>query len=210
MTPYDNAHEEEKLNSDKGTLPAKPSRAEAEAAVETLLKWAGDDPSREGLMDTPARVARAYEEFFSGYEDNPEDMLARTFEEVDGYDDMVMLRDISLQSHCEHHMVPILGKAHIAYLPDRRVVGISKLARVLDSFGRRLQTQETMTAQVASAIQNALKPLGVALLVDAQHQCMTTRGVKKTDVSMVTTRFTGVFKEQGDLRERFYQQINLR
>ncbi|CAI8331591.1 MAG: GTP cyclohydrolase 1 [Rhodospirillaceae bacterium] len=210
MTPYDNAHEEEKLNSDKGTLPAKPSRAEAEAAVETLLKWAGDDPSREGLMDTPARVARAYEEFFSGYEDNPEEMLARTFEEVDGYDDMVMLRDISLQSHCEHHMVPILGKAHIAYLPDRRVVGISKLARVLDSFGRRLQTQETMTAQVASAIQNALKPLGVAILVDAQHQCMTTRGVKKTDVSMVTTRFTGVFKEQGDLRERFYQQINLR
>jgi GTP cyclohydrolase I len=210
MTPYDNAHEEEKLNSDKGTLPAKPSRAEAEAAVETLLKWAGDDPSREGLMDTPARVARAYEEFFSGYEDNPEEMLARTFEEVDGYDDMVMLRDISLQSHCEHHMVPILGKAHIAYLPDRRVVGISKLARVLDSFGRRLQTQETMTAQVATAIQNVLKPLGVAILVDAQHQCMTTRGVKKTDVSMVTTRFTGVFKEQGDLRERFYQQINLR
>ena len=122
MTPYDNAHEEEKLNSDKGTLPAKPSRAEAEAAVETLLKWAGDDPSREGLMDTPARVARAYEEFFSGYEDNPEEMLARTFEEVDGYDDMVMLRDISLQSHCEHHMVPILGKAHIAYLPDIYII----------------------------------------------------------------------------------------
>ena len=210
MTPYDNAHEEDKLNSNERTSLTKPSRAEAEAAVETLLKWAGDDPSREGLIDTPARVARAYEEFFSGYEDNPEEMLARTFEEVDGYDDMVMLRDISLQSHCEHHMVPILGKAHIAYLPDRRVVGISKLARVLDSFGRRLQTQETMTAQVASAIQNALKPLGVALLVDAQHQCMTTRGVKKTDVSMVTTRFTGVFKEQADLRERFYQQINLR
>ena len=210
MTPYDNAHEEDKLNSNERTSLTKPSRAEAEAAVETLLKWAGDDPNREGLIDTPARVARAYEEFFSGYEDNPEEMLARTFEEVDGYDDMVMLRDISLQSHCEHHMVPILGKAHIAYLPDRRVVGISKLARVLDSFGRRLQTQETMTAQVASAIQNALKPLGVAILVDAQHQCMTTRGVKKTDVSMVTTRFTGVFKEQADLRERFYQQINLR
>ena len=210
MTPYDNAHEEDKLNSNERTSLTKPSRAEAEAAVETLLKWAGDDPSREGLIDTPARVARAYEEFFSGYEDNPEEMLARTFEEVDGYDDMVMLRDISLQSHCEHHMVPILGKAHIAYLPDSRVVGISKLARVLDSFGRRLQTQETMTAQVASAIQNALKPLGVAILVDAQHQCMTTRGVKKADVSMVTTRFTGVFKEQADLRERFYQQINLR
>ena len=210
MTPYDNAHEEDKLNSNERTSLTKPSRAEAEAAVETLLKWAGDDPNREGLIDTPARVARAYEEFFSGYEDNPEEMLARTFEEVDGYDDMVMLRDISLQSHCEHHMVPILGKAHIAYLPDRRVVGISKLARVLDSFGRRLQTQETMTAQVASAIQNALKPLGVAILVDAQHQCMTTRGVKKADVSMVTTRFTGVFKEQANLRERFYQQINLR
>ena len=149
MTPYDNAHEEDKLNSNERTSLTKPSRAEAEAAVETLLKWAGDDPNREGLIDTPARVARAYEEFFSGYEDNPEEMLARTFEEVDGYDDMVMLRDISLQSHCEHHMVPILGKAHIAYLPDRRVVGISKLARVLDSFGRRLQTQETMTAQVA-------------------------------------------------------------
>ena len=210
MTPYDNAHEEDKLNSNERTSLTKPSRAEAEAAVETLLKWAGDDPSREGLIDTPARVTRAYEEFFSGYEDNPEEMLARTFEEVDGYDDMVMLRDISLQSHCEHHMVPILGKAHIAYLPDRRVVGISKLARVLDSFGRRLQTQETMTAQVASAIQNALKPLGVAIVVDAQHQCMTPRGVKKADVSMVTTRFTGVFKEQADLRERFYQQINLR
>ena len=136
-------------------------------------------------------------------------MLARTFEEVEGYDDMVMLRGIDLQSHCEHHMVPILGQAHIAYLPDRRVVGISKLARVLDSFGRRLQTQETMTAQVASAIQNALKPKGVAILVDAQHQCMTTRGVKKQGVSMVTTRFTGVFQTDTDLRERFYQQIKL-
>jgi len=137
-------------------------------------------------------------------------MLARTFEEVEGDDNMVMLRDIALQSHCEHHMVPILGKAHIAYLPNKRVVGISKLARVLDSFGRRLQTQETMTAQVANAIQNALQPLGVAILVDAKHQCMTTRGVKKPDVSMVTTRFTGVFKEQPALQERFYQQINLR
>ena len=210
MTPYDNAQDEEQISDTNKSEVMRPSRAEAEAAVETLLRWAGDDPAREGLIDTPARVARAYEEFFSGYADNPEEMLARTFEEVEGYDDMVMLRDISLQSHCEHHMVPILRKAHIAYLPDRRVVGISKLARVLDSFGRRLQTQETMTAQVASAIQNALKPLGVAILVDAQHQCMTTRGVKKPDVSMVTTRFTGVFKEQSDLRARFYQQINLR
>lgn len=210
MTPYDTSHDEENIHSSKPADAPHPTRAEAEAAVETLLRWAGDDPSREGLVDTPARVARAYEEFFSGYQDDPEEMLARTFEEVEGYDDMVMLRDISLQSHCEHHMVPILGKAHIAYLPNKRVVGISKLARVLDSFGRRLQTQETMTAQVASAIQTALQPLGVAILVDAKHQCMTTRGVKKPDVSMVTTRFTGVFKDQADLRERFYQQINLR
>ena len=210
MTPYDTSHDEENIQSSERTDAPRPTRAEAEAAVETLLRWAGDDPDREGLVDTPARVARAYEEFFSGYQDNPEEMLARTFEEVEGYDDMVMLRDISLQSHCEHHMVPILGKAHIAYLPNKRVVGISKLARVLDSFGRRLQTQETMTAQVASAIQTALQPLGVAILVDAKHQCMTTRGVKKPDVSMVTTRFTGVFKDQADLRERFYQQINLR
>ena len=210
MTPYDTSHDEENIHSSKPADAPRPTRAEAEAAVETLLRWAGDDPSREGLVDTPARVARAYEEFFSGYQDDPEEMLARTFEEVEGYDDIVMLRDISLQSHCEHHMVPILGKAHIAYLPNKRVVGISKLARVLDSFGRRLQTQETMTAQVASAIQTALQPLGVAILVDAKHQCMTTRGVKKPDVSMVTTRFTGVFKDQADLRERFYQQINLR
>ncbi len=205
MTPYDNVQDEEQADQHI----QKPTRAEAEAAVETLLRWAGDDPSREGLMDTPARVVRAYEEFFSGYHDNPEEMLARTFEEVEGYDDMVMLRDIALQSHCEHHMVPILGKAHIAYLPDRRVVGISKLARVLDSFARRLQTQETMTAQIAHAIQNALQPRGVAILIDARHQCMTTRGVKKPDVSMVTTRFTGVFNTQTDLRNRFYQQINL-
>ena len=210
MTPYDTSHDEENIHSSKPADAPRPTRAEAEAAVETLLRWEGDDPSREGLVDTPARVARAYEEFFSGYQDDPEEMLARTFEEVEGYDDMVMLRDISLQSHCEHHMVPILGKAHIAYLPNKRVVGISKLARVLDSFGRRLQTQETMTAQVTSAIQTALKPLGVAILVDAKHQCMTTRGVKKPDVSMVTTRFTGVFNDQADLRERFYQQINLR
>jgi GTP cyclohydrolase I len=188
---------------------ARPSRQQAEAAVELLLRWAGDDPAREGLVDTPARVVRSYEEFFSGYHDNPEEMLARTFEEVEGYDDMVMLRDIALQSHCEHHMVPILGVAHIAYLPDRRVVGISKLARVLDSFARRLQTQETMTAQISQTIQNALAPKGVAILIDAQHQCMTTRGVKKTDVSMVTTSFTGVFKTDDALRNRFFSQIQM-
>ena len=211
MTPYDSTTPERGSghSSQRESAQQKPTRQEAEKAVELLLRWAGDDPSREGLVDTPARVVRAYEEFFSGYQEDPEDMLARTFEEVEGYDDMVMLRGINLQSHCEHHMVPILGQAHIAYLPDRRVVGISKLARVLDSFGKRLQTQETMTAQVANAIQNALKPRGVAILVDAQHQCMTTRGVKKPGVSMVTTRFTGQFQNDLNLREQFYQQIKL-
>ena len=211
MTPYDSTtpERESSIASQLETAEHRPSREDAEKAVELLLRWAGDNPSREGLVDTPARVVRAYEEFFSGYQEDPEDMLARTFEEVEGYDDMVMLRGIDLQSHCEHHMVPILGQAHIAYLPDRRVVGISKLARVLDSFGRRLQTQETMTAQVANAIQNALKPKGVAILVDAQHQCMTTRGVKKPSVSMVTTRFTGQFKDNTELRDRFYQHIKL-
>ncbi len=211
MTPYDNItpDRDSSIRTQQESAEHKPSREEAEKAVELLLRWAGDDPSREGLVDTPARVVRAYEEFFSGYQEDPEEMLFRTFEEVEGYDDMVMLRGIDLQSHCEHHMVPILGQAHIAYLPDHRVVGISKLARVLDSFGRRLQTQETMTAQVANAIQNALRPKGVAILVDAQHQCMTTRGVKKPGVSMVTTRFTGQFKDNADLRERFYQQIKL-
>lgn len=211
MIPYDSTtpDEENSTASTQTQVEKRPTRQDAEKAVELLLRWAGDDPSREGLVDTPARVVRSYEEFFSGYEEDPEDMLARTFEEVEGYDDMVMLRGIDLQSHCEHHMVPILGQAHIGYLPDRRVVGISKLARVLDSFGRRLQTQETMTAQVANAIQNALKPKGVAILVDAQHQCMTTRGVRKPGVSMVTTRFTGQFKEDSELRERFYQHIKL-
>ena len=207
MTPYDSTNPDTEQASVQDD--SRPSRTEAEQAVDILLRWAGDDPSREGLVDTPARVVRAYEEFFSGYAEDPEEMLARTFEEVEGYDDMVMLRDIDLQSHCEHHMVPILGKAHIAYLPDRRVVGISKLARVLDSFGRRLQTQETMTAQVAEAIQNALKPKGVAVLIDAQHQCMTTRGVKKPGVSMVTTRFTGQFRSDAELKQRFYQHIKL-
>ena len=211
MTPYDSTtpERESSIESQLETAEHRPSRKDAEKAVELLLRWAGDDPLREGLVDTPARVVRAYEEFFSGYQEDPEDMLARTFEEVEGYDDMVMLRGIDLQSHCEHHMVPILGVAHIAYLPDRRVVGISKLARVLDSFGRRLQTQETMTAQVANAIQNALKPKGVAILVDAQHQCMTTRGVEKPSVSMVTTRFTGQFEDNPELRDRFYQHIKL-
>ena len=209
MTPYDNAQDEEQISATNKSEVMRPSRAEAEAAVETLLRWAGDDPAREGLIDTPARVARAYEEFFSGYADNPEEMLARTFEEVEGYDDMVMLRNIRMESHCEHHLVPILGAAHIAYMPNRRVVGISKLARVIDSFARRLQTQETLTAQVAETIQSVLQPKGVAILIDAQHQCMTTRGVRKPDVSMVTTRFTGVFESDTNLQRRFLEQARL-
>ena len=204
MTPYDTT---EKAENSIGLN--KPSREEAEKAVEVLLRWAGDNPLREGLLDTPARVVRAYEEFFSGYIEDPEKMLERTFEEVEGYDDIVMLRDVAVQSHCEHHLVPILGKAHIAYLPDKRVVGISKLARVLDSYSKRLQTQETMTSQISNAIQSALKPKGVAILIDAQHQCMTTRGVKKPNVSMITTQFTGEFKKDPLLKDRFYKHIQL-
>ena len=208
MTPYDTT-DDMKHQGNHASRQAKPSRSEAEAAVEILLRWAGDDPSREGLIDTPARVVRAYEEFFRGYQEDPAAMLARTFEEVEGYQDMVMLRDIEMQSHCEHHMVPIAGKAHIAYLPNKKVVGISKLARVMDSFAMRLQTQETMTAQIANCIQDALDPKGVAILIDAKHQCMTTRGVKKPSVSMVTTQFTGIFNSDTALKERFYRHIQL-
>ncbi|WP_438997443.1 GTP cyclohydrolase I FolE [Candidatus Puniceispirillum sp.] len=208
MTPYD-ANDEavsQDADADLTKVTGGPSREEAEAAVEVLLRWAGDDPTREGLVGTPGRVARAWKEFCVGYTEDPMEMLERTFEEVEGYDDMVMLRNIRMESHCEHHMVPILGVAHIAYMPDKRVVGISKLARVLDSFARRLQTQETLTAQVANCIQTALNPKGVAILMDAQHQCMTTRGVRKPDVSMLTTRFTGVFESDADLRGRFLDQ----
>ena len=187
----------------------RPTRAEAEEAVDLLLRWIGEDPSREGLTGTPARVVRAWEEFCSGYNDDPASLLSSTFEEVEGYDDMVLLRNIEMQSHCEHHMVPIMGEAHIAYMPDRRVVGISKLARVLESYARRLQTQETLTAQVAACIQSALQPRGVAILIDAQHQCMTTRGVHKPGVSMVTTRFTGLFETDAELRARFMNQAQL-
>ena len=206
MTPYDNGTSKATKPAREGKATGRPSREEAEAAVETLIRWMGESPTREGLVDTPARVVRAWEEFCAGYEEDPESLLGSTFEEVEGYDDMVMLRSIRMESHCEHHLVPILGTAHIAYLPDRRVVGISKLARVLDSFARRLQTQETLTAQVADCIQTALRPRGVAVLIDAQHQCMTTRGVHKPDVSMVTTRFTGAFETDRDLRDRFLTQ----
>ena len=202
MSPLDNTPTvEPALGKDRGAKP-NVSRAEAEMAVRTLLKWAGDDPEREGLVDTPARVAKAYEEFFSGYDADPEQMLARTFEEVEGYDDIVLLQDISFQSHCEHHVVPISGIAHIAYLPDKKVVGISKLARVLDAYARRLQTQETMTSQIASCIEGALRPRGVAVIIRAQHQCMTSRGVNKPGVAMVTRTFTGVFKDDATMETR--------
>jgi len=213
MTPYDTGETRETsdladIASDRPAI-AKPSQEDAEAAVDVLLRWIGEDPTREGLAGTPGRVVRAWREFCSGYDEDPAKMLARTFEEVEGYDDMVMLRNIRLESHCEHHLVPILGVAHIAYMPDRRVVGISKLARVLDGFAHRLQTQETLTAQVADCIQNVLQPKGVAILIDAQHQCMTTRGVRKPDVSMITTRFTGIFKKDELLSRRFLDQTKL-
>jgi GTP cyclohydrolase IA len=185
----------------------KPTRAEAEAAVRTLLRWTGDDPAREGLLDTPKRVVRAYEEFFQGYDSDPIEILQRTFEETDGYDEMVLLRDVGFESHCEHHMVPIIGKAHIAYLPNKRVVGISKLARVLDIYAKRLQIQEKLTAQIANAIQDVLQPKGVAVLIEAQHQCMTTRGVHKPGVSMVTSRMLGAFRTNAATRREFLAMV---
>ena len=181
----------------------RPSRAEAEEAVRTLIAWAGDDPSREGLLDTPERVANAYREFFQGYEVWPIEVLSRTFDEVGGYDDIVMLRDIDLNSHCEHHMVPFIGKAHIAYFPSDQVVGLSKLARVVEIYARRLQTQETMTAQIALTIDKVLKPLGVAVMIEAVHQCMSMRGVHKPNVVTITTQFTGVFKNDQAQQDRF-------
>ncbi len=181
----------------------RPSREEAMKAVKTLLAWAGDDPEREGLIDTPKRVVDAYEEWFQGYTADPAKELSRTFEDVQGYDDMVMLREIDVESHCEHHMAPFLGKAWVAYMPTSKVVGISKIARVVEIFAKRLQTQETMTKQVADALEESLAPLGVAIMIDAEHQCMSTRGVHHKNVTTVTTRFTGVFKTDIALQERF-------
>ena len=181
----------------------RPSREEAMKAVKTLLAWAGDDPEREGLIDTPKRVVDAYEEWFQGYQADPKKELSRTFEDVQGYDDMVMLREIDVESHCEHHMAPFLGKAWVAYMPTSKVVGISKIARVVEIFAKRLQTQETMTKQVADALEESLAPLGVAVMIDAEHQCMSTRGVHHKNVTTVTTRFTGVFKTDIALQERF-------
>jgi len=187
--------------------PARPTRAEAEAAVRTLLRWAGDDPAREGLRDTPARVARAYEEFFSGYTTDPHVLLERTFEETDGYDEIVLLRDIRLESTCEHHMAPILGRVHVAYLPHRRVVGISKLARVVEAYAKRFQIQEKLTAQIANTIQEVLAPRGVAVVIEAAHQCMTTRGVHKPGVTMVTSRMLGAFRTDPATRRELLAMI---
>jgi GTP cyclohydrolase I len=185
----------------------RPTREEAEEAVRTLLRWAGDDPTREGLVDTPDRVVRSYEEFFAGYDVDPVALLERTFEETDGYDEIVLLRDIRLETHCEHHMVPILGRAHVAYLPYRRVVGISKLARVVEAYAKRLQIQEKLTAQIANTIQEVLEPRGVAVVIEAAHQCMTTRGVHKPGVTMVTSRMLGAFRDNPTTRREVLAMI---
>ena len=186
----------------------KPSREEAEAAVRTLIAWAGDDPSREGLLETPKRVVKSYEEFYEGYDKDPKEILSKVFEEIEGYDEIVLVKDIPLQSHCEHHMVPIIGKAHVAYLPDQRVGGLSKLARVVDMFGKRLQTQETMTAQIADTINDVLQPKGVAVVIDAEHQCMSSRGVNKHGSSTITSRMIGVFRENQKSRMEFLNLIS--
>jgi GTP cyclohydrolase IA len=187
-------------------LMIQPTQEQAEEAVRTLLLWAGDDPSREGLLDTPRRVAKAYREFYKGYDEDPEEILDRVFEEVEGYQDMILVRDIPFYSHCEHHMVPFVGKAHIGYYPSKGVVGLSKLARLVDVFARRLQTQETMTAQIAQAIEKALKPRGVAVLVEAEHMCMSMRGVQKQGSSTMTTQYTGLFKDATE-QVRFFSMV---
>ena len=187
----------------------RPTRQEAEEAVRTLLSWAGDDPSREGLLGTPDRVVRSYEEFYSGYGEDPVALLQRTFEETDGYDEIVMLKDIRFESHCEHHIAPIIGKVHIAYLPSHRVVGISKLARLVEVYAKRLQIQEKMTAQIANTLDEVLQPKGVAVVIEAAHQCMTTRGVHKPGVSMVTSRMLGAFRNQPQTRQEFLAAIGM-
>jgi GTP cyclohydrolase I len=190
-------------------IPTRPSQKEAEAAVRTLIAWAGDNPNREGLLETPKRVVNAYREFFAGYDADPDEILGKTFEEIEGYDDMVLLKNMRLESHCEHHMVPFIGEAHIAYIPNKKVVGISKIARLLDVFSKRLQTQETMTAQIADTINSVLKPKGVAVLIDAKHQCMTTRGIHKINTSTITKRMTGEFKDNQKLEKKFLTMISL-
>jgi GTP cyclohydrolase I len=188
----------------------KPSREEAEAAVRTLIRWAGDDPDREGLRATPSRVVRAYEEWFAGYNDDPNAYLKRTFHETGGYDEVVVLRDIRFESHCEHHMAPVIGRVHIGYLPRNRVVGISKLARLVEVYARRLQIQEKMTAEIASCLESVLKPHGVAVVAEGTHQCMTTRGIHKPGVTMVTSRMLGVFRDNAETRQEFLAAIGMR
>jgi GTP cyclohydrolase I len=186
----------------------KPSREQAEAAVRTLLSWAGDDVTREGLKDTPKRVVNAYNDWFSGYDNDPETFLKKTFSETEGYDEIIMLRDIRIESHCEHHIAPFIGSAHVAYLPNKRVVGISKLARVTNIFAKRLQVQEKLTAQIAGCIQKVLKPRGVAVVIEAQHECMTTRGINAPGISMVTSQLLGKFRTDSSTRREFYSMIN--
>jgi len=186
----------------------KPTRDEAEAAVRTLLKWIGEDPNREGLLETPKRVIGAYEEFFQGYKDDPRKFLAKTFDEVSGYDEIVLLKNMRLESHCEHHMVPFIGMAHVAYLPNKRIVGISKIARLVDVYAKRLQTQETLTAQIANTLNEVLDPKGVAVIIDAKHQCMTTRGVRKTETSTITSTMLGVFRKDPRSRAELMQLIS--
>jgi GTP cyclohydrolase I len=194
----------------RSSEPVRPTREEAENAVRTLIRWAGDDPDREGLLATPGRVVRAYEEWFAGYKDDPRDYLKRTFDETGGYDEVVVLRDIRFESHCEHHMAPVIGRVHIGYLPRNRVVGISKLARLVDVYARRLQIQEKMTAEIAACLDAVLKPHGVAVVTEATHQCMTTRGVHKTGVTMVTSRMLGVFRDHAETRQEFLAAIGIR
>jgi GTP cyclohydrolase I len=195
------------IKTTKTGKPRKPSRKQAEQAIETLLLWAGEDPRREGLLDTPKRVAEAYKDWFSGYKEDPVRFLKRTFEEVEGYDEMIVLRDIEFESHCEHHMAPIIGKAHVGYLPRNKVVGISKLARVVEAFARRFQVQEKMTAQIANCIEDVLKPKGVGVVIEGVHQCMTTRGIHKAGVSMVTSQMIGTFRKDARTRAEFLRMI---
>jgi GTP cyclohydrolase IA len=200
--------------SEKKSAPveaaSRPTRASAEAAVRTLIRWAGDDPDREGLVGTPARVVRAYEEWFAGYFEDPREYLKRTFEEVGGYDEIVLLRDIRFESHCEHHIAPIIGRVHIGYLPRNRIVGISKLIRLIDVYAKRLQVQEKMTAEIAKCLKSVLNPFGVGVVVEAAHECMTTRGVHKTDVTMVTSCMLGTFRTRAETRQEFLSAINLK
>ena len=209
MTHYPNSILKHAVHDHRegASVSSRPSRVQAEEAVRTLILWAGDNPDREGLLETPDRVVRSYEEFYAGYAQDPEAILRTTFEEVEGYDEMVLLKDIPFESHCEHHMVPIIGKAHVAYLPNKRVIGISKLARIVEAYAKRLQIQEKMTAQVANAINNVLHPKGVAVVIEGVHQCMTTRGVQKPGVSMVTSTMLGAFRDDSSTRREFLSLV---